>query len=57
LFADGTTNIDPQTHRYPDTQTWVEGVTVRCVTLDSKIYELDVDSGVARLVFMPGRPW
>ena len=46
-FSDGTTNRDPLTERGPDTSRWVNGASVVCRTLDSMVYELDVDTGVA----------
>jgi len=46
-FSDGTTNRDPLTVRGPSRAFWVEGATAICRTLDSMVYELDVDTGVA----------
>lgn len=57
LFADGSTNLNPVTYGYPDADTWVEGASVQCVTYDSRKYDLDIETGVARLVFAPRRPW
>ena len=56
-YADGSTNMERMTGNGPGVAAWVEGATVYCHTFDQKSYSLDIDSGVAKLVFMPGRPW
>jgi hypothetical protein len=56
-YADGSTNMDRATGKGPGVATWVDGASVYCHTLDQKSYTVDIDTGVAKLVFMPGRPW
>jgi hypothetical protein len=56
-YADGSTNMDRATGNGPSVASWVDGASAYCHTLDQKSYTLDIDTGVAKLVFMPGRPW
>ena len=56
-WPDGSTNVNPTTYKFPEVDCWVEEVTVMCSTLDSRRYELDIETGVARCVDAPTRPW
>ena len=56
-FSNGQTNVDLSTHKFPESDRWIEGAKVMCSTLDSRDYEINVETGVARCVDAPTRPW
>lgn len=56
-FPDGSMNVDRTTCKFPDNDNWIEGAVICCSTYDSRTYELDVETGVARVVSWSPRPW
>lgn len=57
-YADGSTNEDKSTYKFPQSDHWVQGATVCCSTYDSMQYDLDIETGVAINVKpLGGRPW